>query len=218
METFLDRYFRRSPLAQPGTVAPELLDWPLLASVLASDPEIMVVARGELLPFPRPRDLDELRAYFRIGVGLALRHTERCDASLRAIADAFSTELGTSHVQMFVTPGGTHSFGWHYDDEDVFIAQTRGAKHYYLRPNTICGDRPACAREFTRFADETSPVYDAHLLAGDFLYVPSRWWHMARCREDALSISVGVSPRSGLQRALLSLRFMTASSASTSSA
>jgi ribosomal protein L16 Arg81 hydroxylase len=34
----------------------------------------------------------------------------------------------------------------------------------------------------------------ATLVAGDFLYIPSRWWHMALCKEDALSISVGLMP------------------------
>src|SRR5690349_5083983 len=124
-DTFCDEYLRRAPLARAGTVSPALLDWALLARVLAAKPDVLVVAKGKLLPFPPPTELVELRAYFRIGVGLAMRRTEHCTPETRAIADAF-TMLGTSHVQMFVTPGGTHGFGWHYDDEDVFIAQTSG--------------------------------------------------------------------------------------------
>jgi hypothetical protein len=30
------------------------------------------------------------------------------------------------------------------------------------------------------------------LIAGDWLYVPARWWHVAKCVEDSLSISLGV--------------------------
>jgi ribosomal protein L16 Arg81 hydroxylase len=33
----------------------------------------------------------------------------------------------------------------------------------------------------------------ARLFAGDWLYIPSRWWHMAKCIEDSLSISLGLS-------------------------
>ncbi len=29
------------------------------------------------------------------------------------------------------------TFGWHYDFEDVFIAQTLGTKDYYFRDNTV---------------------------------------------------------------------------------
>ena len=192
-ETFASEYLQRAPIAQPATVDQSLLDWETLARVLAAGPDVLVVAKGELLPFPPPRELVELRAYFRIGIGLAMRHTERCLPELQAIADSFAA-LGPSHVQMFATPGGTHGFGWHYDDEDVFIAQTTGVKDYYFRPNTI-GTEPASSTAFARHREETSPMFSATLHAGDFLYIPARWWHMAQCHEDALSISVGVLAR-----------------------
>ena len=193
LDSFRAEYLRTAPLAQPGTVDTALLDWDRLARVLAADPspDVLVVARGERLAFPPPRELIELRAYFRMGIGLAMRRTERCLPEIRAIADDLA-HLGTSHVQMFVTPGGTHGFGWHYDDEDVFIAQTAGVKDYFFRPNTVAADLTADASVFARFHDETSPLYTATLHAGDFLYIPARWWHMAKCHEDALSISVGV--------------------------
>ena len=169
-----------------------LLDWDALGRVLAVEPEVLVVARGALVPFPPPRELIELRAYFRMGIGLCLRHTERCDPDMRRVADAFETDLGAAQVQLFVTPGGTHGFGWHYDDEHVFIVQTAGMKHYYFRANTAT-DGPAAPAAFASFSRETSAIHTATLVAGDFLYIPARWWHMAVCEEDALSISVGVS-------------------------
>ena len=43
------------------------------------------------------------------------------------------------------------------------------------------------------FTAERSQLCAATLIAGDFLYLPARWWHMAVCQEDALSISVGVA-------------------------
>jgi ribosomal protein L16 Arg81 hydroxylase len=30
------------------------------------------------------------------------------------------------------------------------------------------------------------------LIGGDWLYIPARWWHGAKCIEDSLSISLGL--------------------------
>jgi ribosomal protein L16 Arg81 hydroxylase len=35
----------------------------------------------------------------------------------------------------------------------------------------------------------------ARLHAGDWLYLPVRWWHAARCVEHSLSMSIGIYPR-----------------------
>ncbi len=204
-DTTLDEFrascLQRAPLARPATAhgAVPMLDWKILGEVLGATspaPDVLVVASGKLLPFPPPRDLTELRAYMRMGIGLGMRHTQHCHPNLRAVADAFERDVGTSQVQIFATPGGgAHGFSWHYDDEDVFIAQTAGTKDYYFRPNTVCPDTTAHGSVFHRFHDETSPIHTATLVPGDFLYIPARWWHMAICKEDALSISVGVFPR-----------------------
>jgi hypothetical protein len=192
-------YLHRSAWALPHSArdAVGLLDWDVLDEVLGSDTpaDIIVCARGERLPLPPPPDLTTLRAYMRMGIGLCMRHTQRSHPRLAAFAKAFEHDLpGAVQVQIFVTPGGTHGFGWHYDLEDVFIAQTAGIKDYYFRDNTVERDTPFPPRDFSGYHAETSPLQTATLVPGDFLYIPSRWWHMAVCREDALSISVGVLP------------------------
>jgi 50S ribosomal protein L16 3-hydroxylase len=142
LETFRAQHLQRAPLASPTTVSRSLLDWSLLDEVLAVDPapDALVVARGRHLPVPAPRSLAELKAYFELGVGVCLRATEHCHPVLRAVADAFEADVGSAHVQIFATPGGTHGFGWHFDDEDVFVAQTEGHKDYYFRANTVVAD------------------------------------------------------------------------------
>lgn len=193
---FRATHFQKGAWAQPGSAKGSLgtLDWPALGRVLAVGADAIVCAKGSNLPYPVPRDLDELRAYMRMGIGLAMRYTERADAGLRAVADSFGELPGTPQVQVFVTPAGTHGFGWHYDLEDVFIAQTAGEKDYYFRPNTVEADTPFPPPDFNGYHHETSPLMTATLVAGDFLYIPSRWWHMALCKQDALSISVGLMP------------------------
>lgn len=193
---FRAQHFQRGAWAQPGSTkgSAATLDWPALGRVLGVGADTIVCAKGQHLPFPAPRDLDELRAYMRMGIGLAMRYTERSDPGLRAVADSFADLPGTPQVQVFVTPAATHGFGWHYDLEDVFIAQTAGVKDYYFRPNTADADVAFPPGDFSGYHRETSPLMTATLVAGDFLYIPSRWWHMAICKEDALSISVGLMP------------------------
>lgn len=202
IEQFHSQYLGRAAFAAPATVSvhPSLLDWELLATVLVADvaPDVLVVAKGQLLPLPPPRSLDELRAYLRMGIGLCLRHTERCHLAFRRLADAFA-DLGDAQVQLFVTPGGTHGFGWHYDDEDVFIAQTAGIKDYYFRANTVAAGQTARRADFHRITEESSTLCTATLVAGDFLYLPTRWWHMAVCQQTSLSISVGVTTNDARQ-------------------
>ncbi len=199
IDEFKCSHFHRSAWAQPHSARPSIrvLDWQTLGEVLAADPapDVIVCAKGERLPYPAPRELIELRAYMRMGIGLAMRHTQRCHPRLAAIAREFEQHFsGAVQVQIFATPAGTHGFSWHYDAEDVFIAQTIGVKDYYFRENTVEHDTPFPPRDFQGFHRETSPLQTATLVAGDFLYIPKRWWHMATCNEDALSISVGVMP------------------------
>jgi 50S ribosomal protein L16 3-hydroxylase len=199
LDAFVADHLGKSAWARPGTAtgARAVLDWQEAGRVLAADPvpDVIVCARGDVLPLPAPRDLIELRAYMRIGIGFCLREAQRYSTAFRAIADDFSRALEReARVQLFATPGGTHGFGWHYDREDVFIAQTVGVKEYYFRENTVERDAPFPPADFSGFHRESSPLQTATLVPGDFLYIPSRWWHMAVCRENALSISVGVGP------------------------
>ena len=190
-------HLTRTPFAAPGVAEAEraLFDWAALARILAAPtpPEPLIVMRGRHLPLPAPRTGDEARALMDAGIGLVLRRSERSDAGLAALARALVDDVPRiAHVQLFVTPARSHGFGWHYDDEDVFIVQTVGVKDYYFRANTVAADEPARGPVFARFRDETSPLCTATLAPGDFLYLPARWWHMAIARDESLSISIGV--------------------------
>jgi 50S ribosomal protein L16 3-hydroxylase len=159
------------------------------------DADILVVARGKLLDLPVPRSSAALRAMLATGVGLVIRRAEYHEPALAKFALSLTNFIpGEVHVQLFVTPAGTHGFGWHYDDEDVFILQTSGIKDYFFRDNTVERTRPsASVPDFTQFRRETSPVGTTRLIPGDWLYIPSRWWHMAQCTDDSLSVSLGIS-------------------------
>jgi 50S ribosomal protein L16 3-hydroxylase len=207
LKWFLENHFQTAPCARPAAAAGAVpvLDWRTVDRVLRSDRplDLMTVRGGRLYDLPAPRSLAEARALMQAGVSVVVRSAEQHDPGLRAVVAGFEAVLpGEVHIQLFVTPAGTNSYGWHYDFEDVFVAQTAGVKDYYFRRNTVARDAALGDRlDFTRVRGETSPIYQSRLVAGDWLYIPSTWWHLVKCSEDALSISVGVMPPAELRRA-----------------
>jgi hypothetical protein len=197
----------KSPCARPGAASDALpcCTWQTLVDVLRSEGpvDVLTVAGGETVQLPRPRSRVELSRLMQMGVSVVVRSAELADPGLARLAERFERVLpGEVHVQLYATPAGTNSYGWHYDFEDVFIAQTAGVKDYYFRPNTVALDAVLGDRlDFTRFRDERSPLMSARLIAGDWLYLPARWWHLVKCVEDSLSISVGVMSPAELRRA-----------------
>lgn len=201
---FIARELGRVPSARPGTAAAALgfFDWSVLDRVLAADPapDVLVASQGRLVDVPEPRSTSDVRQLMQRGLGVVVRKTERHDPALAELARCFAEDLpGEVHVQLYITPAGTRTFGWHYDFEDVFIVQTAGSKDYYFRDNTVARDVPAGPHpDFSAVRRETSPLYSSRLIAGDFLYIPRRWWHLVHSVEDALSISIGVIPSAAL--------------------
>jgi ribosomal protein L16 Arg81 hydroxylase len=195
-ETFLREHFQRAPIAQPklGRAIAPLLDWNTVARLVAARADMLLVRNSKLRRDETPSTFEEVQALFRDGYSVVLRHCEQHDPGLRAVADAFGRELpGSVVVQVYATPGDFHSFSWHYDVEDVFIVQTAGTKDYFLRENTI-NPRPTLATmpKDMQYERETTPTVGTTLIAGDCLYIPRGWWHVAKAREDSLSISIGV--------------------------
>lgn len=202
---FVARQLGRSPLARPSAAADVIpaFEWRSLERLLRrTDLDVLTIRGGRERAAPRPRDLAELRALLDRGIGLVIRRAERHDATLAALGRELERDLpGRVHVQLFVTAGGTHGFGWHYDAEEVFIVQTEGRKDYYFRRNTFDPDpEPDAQPDFGRVRRETTPIMTSTLLPGDWLYLPRGWWHVARARTESLSISLGLGPADAAPR------------------
>jgi 50S ribosomal protein L16 3-hydroxylase len=204
---FASNHLGKTPCARPRAAmdAVPLGTWGTVETVLGSDlpVDVLTVARGETVRVPQPRSRADVARLMEAGISVVVRAAEKHDPGLARLADRFERVLpGEVHVQLYATPAGTNSYGWHYDFEDVFIAQTAGVKDYYFRANTVSLDAVLGDRlDFTSFRNERSALMSARLVAGDWLYLPARWWHLVKCVQESLSISVGVMSPSELQRA-----------------
>ncbi|WNG39194.1 cupin [Archangium violaceum] len=202
--TFFQEHYLQQPLARPSTAASlrELATWATAERLIESTPcDLLLVRDGEVWSGPRPTSAREARALHAEGYSLVLRHADRHDAGLAELGRRLSAELqGTVNLQLYCTPAGHGSFGWHCDPEEVFIFQTLGAKRYLLRQNTLnptpvhetLTDAPDISRERT-------PVQECRLEAGDWLYIPGGYWHHVTAPEqESISISVGLMPPTAL--------------------
>lgn len=209
LAALVERVRKRAPHARPDAAQKDaaLLDWETLDRVLQSPRplDVLTVSRGQLIDVPQPRCADDVKRLMRQapGISTVVRASERHDPALAALARSFAEALGAQvHVQLYATPAGTNSYGWHYDFEDVFIAQSLGIKDYYFRDNTVARHtRLGEVLDFSVIRSETSQLLTARLHPGDWLYIPRRFWHLVRCLEDSLSISVGVMPKEEIRNA-----------------
>ncbi len=206
-QQFLSCFYRRVPFAQPNAAAGfiPLFDWETLGRVLSdasasAQDDVLVVRGGRLMPSAVPRSLPQARAVLESGASLVVRRAEQRDTGLAELARSFATSFaGAVQIQLFVTPKSERGFGWHYDAEDVFILQTSGSKEYFFRQNTINPrPKPQPRYDFAAIRQERTPIMACTLAAGDWLYLPGGWWHVANAQsEDSLAISLGLLAPAG---------------------
>jgi len=201
---FVADYYQRLPYSATGLASPlcELGTWHSLTAILAqSNADVLVCRRNEQRAGEPPRTNEQARALVADGYTLLVRHAERHDQRLAQLAAAFQRDFAAKvNIHLYCTPGGQFGFGWHYDAEEVFIVQTTGRKEYSLRKNTV---NPWPLEETLpsdmRYQREIMPLVRCQLAAGDWLYIPSGYWHMGQSHETAISLAIGVQPHTPLE-------------------
>jgi 50S ribosomal protein L16 3-hydroxylase len=203
LQRFIADHYHRLPYSAAGLARPvlELGTWDSLTAILKQDTaDVLVCRRNEQSAGPQPRTMDDARRLVEEGYTLLIRHAERHDERLAAVAAAFARDFAAPvNIHMYCTPGGHFGFGWHYDAEEVFIVQTTGRKEYSLRKNTV---NPWPIKETLpadmHYEREIMPLMKCELAAGDWLYIPSGYWHMGQSSETAISLAIGVQPRTAV--------------------
>jgi 50S ribosomal protein L16 3-hydroxylase len=204
LATFMEEYFLRQPFSLSGGCRHvcRLGSWSTIERLLVQpDVDVIVSRQGEQWPgAAAPPDAAQARALVGNGYTLGVRHAHRHDSGLAELANAFRHDFHAPiDVHLYCTPGGNPGFGWHYDAEEVFVLQTHGGKQWQLRKNTVnpwplVETLPADMRH----EREIMPLIRCELAAGDWLYIPSGWWHRTEASEESISLSVGVLSATGL--------------------
>jgi ribosomal protein L16 Arg81 hydroxylase len=133
-----------------------------------------------------------------------VRFAEKSDKKLNDLAQDFAKSFKTEvDIQLYCTPEGHNAFGWHYDVEEVFILQCQGSKHYTIRPNTIHPNPlvKSIPQDQGYEAEKSTTAIQVTLEEGDWLYIPSGWWHRAETKRESMHISIGLMPRSAVDLA-----------------
>lgn len=203
-DNFLPKYFARLPYSRPSDAKDfvDFLNWGVVQQVIEQKKSVLrVVKDSVLVKDSADLNFDEAMIYYQAGNTLLFRYAERSHPLLKILADDFSQSFKTEvDIQLYCTPEGHNAFGWHYDVEEVFIIQTRGSKRYTIRPNTV-HPRPILASmpENLEYEKESGELFlDILLKEGDWLYIPSGWWHVARTQSESMHISIGLMPRSAV--------------------
>ncbi|MGZ3790021.1 MAG: JmjC domain-containing protein [Bacteriovorax sp.] len=204
LETFLSKNFTRFPFSLPHNASPfkSYLDWKVVQTAIEQKKSVLRIVRdGVVTKDHADCSFDEARRFHQAGHTLLLRYAEKSVPALKELADDFSQSFRTEvDIQLYCTPEGHNAFGWHYDIEEVFILQTKGSKEYTIRPNTV-HPKPLLTSipKDLQYEKEKGEVFIQVLLEeGDWLYIPSGWWHVARTKAESMHISVGLMPRSAL--------------------
>jgi ribosomal protein L16 Arg81 hydroxylase len=203
--TFLPKHFTRLPFSLPGGAKnlKHLLDWKMVEDVMNSGKSVLRIVRDGVMirDYVENMTFEEAREFHKKGHTLLLRFAEKSSPVLREVCEDFKKSFHTDvDIQLYCTPEGHNAFGWHYDVEEVFILQTKGSKSYSIRPNTVHPNPlvKSIPKNLGYEKEKTPMEIKVTLEEGDFLYIPSGWWHIARTERESLHISIGLMPSSAV--------------------
>src|SRR5205085_6319205 len=200
---------------QPGKFA-HLLPWAQLNTILRQHrldfPRLRLAGEGRSLPASAylrhvrnsrkqttvPRLLaDKLTAQLRQGATLVLDAVDELFEPLEELARGLERFFRV-HVQINAYAGWRTSRGFdlHWDDHDVFILQVTGRKQWMIYGMTLTYPLGGDPKEPK---PSGPPLWEHVLEAGDLLYIPRGFWHVAYpLNEPTLHLTVGVHNRVGL--------------------
>ncbi len=204
---FLPKHFTKLPYSRPhgANELLHLLDWKAIEKIFEEKKSVLrIVQDGRVIKDYVDLSFTEAIKHHEQGHTLLLRYAEKSSPDLMDLARDFEASFHTPvDIQLYCTPEGHNAFGWHYDVEEVFIIQTKGSKTYSIRPNTV---HPlplisSIPKDLNYEKEKTEIEIKVTLEEGDFLYIPSGWWHIARTQKESMHISIGLMPSSAVNLA-----------------
>lgn len=145
---------------------------------------------------PRLR-YEKLTQELNSGATLVLDAVDELYEPLRALAEALELFFHERiQINAYASWKTSRGFDLHWDDHDVFILQVTGRKQWLIHGMTRAYPLTGDPKE-PKPTDP--PLWDHILEAGDLLYIPRGFWHVAYpLNEPTLHLTVGVHNRAGL--------------------
>lgn len=204
LDTFLNKHFTRLPYSSQGGAKKftSYLNWNIVEEIFQTNKSILrIVKDGVMIKDYAEINYQDALKHYQSGQTLLIKNAERSFTAHKNLAEDFAQGFHTEvDIQLYCTPAGHNAFGWHYDVEEVFIIQAKGSKEYSIRPNTY-HPKPLVSSipKDLGYQNEKSDVEIKVLLKeGDWLYIPSGWWHVAKTQEESMHLSIGLMPRSAI--------------------
>jgi hypothetical protein len=217
-EEFARIWWGRQFLHQRGAAGrfADLLTWEALDDALReqpwSHPELRVFQGEEPVPegrFLRAEAgfLNDSRTYPDVGALnglllqgglLAVSGAQSRFARVRRLAAAFEYVF-REHVMVnaYAACARSRGFPVHWDDHEVFVLQVSGRKHWRVFGRSV--EAPLFRDAHPDDAAPEDPLWTGELVAGDLLYLPRGFWHVAESAEEpTLHLTVGLDCATGL--------------------
>lgn len=94
---------------------------------------------------------------------------------------------------MYLTPPGETGLLPHYDTHDVMVLQANGSKNWQIFGRPV--DAPTRGQPYERGLEPGEITREFAMEAGDFLYLPRGFMHVAEARDQvSLHLTVGIHP------------------------
>ena len=212
-EAFLADHWEKTWLHLPGAAGrfAGLLSWDELSGLLENTrlapPHIRLSQDGSILDAERyihtppgaghvPRiDLGRLMALLSDGATLVLHGVEEILPRIRALSESFRDALARNNVNLYASWHSQNGFDLHWDPHEVMVLQCHGRKRWQIFAPTQ--DYPLDVGVPPK--PTGAPVWDGMMNAGDVLYLPRGWWHVAHpVNEPSMHLTFGIAPMQGL--------------------
>jgi ribosomal protein L16 Arg81 hydroxylase len=193
-----------------------LADWGTLNTLLATlrfeFPRFRLARQGEFIPVENYTErirtiantsyeqivVDRLLYELRDAATLIIDRVDQAHEPIRELAAALESELRAPvFVNMFASWSPVPGFDLHWDDQDVFVIQLEGRKHWQICEPTR--QWPLHRDVLPSPKPKTTPVAEFDMTPGDVLYLPHGWWHSVSAVEGpSLHLTVGVEAHNGI--------------------
>jgi len=216
VEFFAD-YFRRTFGYVPGwpTKFADLMPWPALNDILRhyrlGPPQLRLIKEGAEVPqavYCRSEQnrlmsvarisVPEFTTQLREGATLLIDNIDQLYEPLTTLAERlerlFYVCVG---INMYAAWRVSRGFNVHWDDHDVLILQVAGRKEWTIYGET--NKYPVAPTPETEANKPADPLWKGIVEAGDLLYIPRGWWHIALpLDEPTIHLTVGLNQVTGL--------------------